>query len=563
MQAGGSDKESAFTRKYRCNKVGLRHLLRFSVRLRSQQFLWPDTTMTTARDKLFIFDTTLRDGEQSPGASMSPQDKLRIAKQLEFLGVDVIEAGFAAASPGDFESICAISKVIRNSTVCSLARANPSDVRKAGEAIAAAPRRRIHTFIATSPLHMEKKLNMTPEQVISRAVEAIRIAKEYTDDIEFSCEDASRSQPEFLYRIIEAAIREGATTINIPDTVGYAVPSEFGAFVRDLREHVYNADQAVWSVHCHNDLGLAVANSLSGVIYGGARQIECSINGLGERAGNCALEEVVMAVKTRNDFFKLGVDINTRQLVPTSKLVSSVTGFPIQPNKAVVGSNAFSHASGIHQDGVIKHRETYEIMTAEEVGWTSNRMVLGKLSGRSAFRQRVRELGIPTKSEAEIDDAFARFKALADRKVQIFDEDIQSLFDAKNIQPQDISFVSLKQESQTGKTPVAEVTYMDHGEQRVGRAEGNGPVDATFQAIESCAKSGAELLLFSINALTKGAEAQGEVTVRLSVGGRVVNGNGSDPDVLAASAKAYLDALNKLAKADDRKNPQFDHEPTP
>ena len=520
-------------------------------------------TMTTARDKLFIFDTTLRDGEQSPGASMSPQDKLRIAKQLEFLGVDVIEAGFAAASPGDFESICAISKVIRNSTVCSLARANPSDVRKAGEAIAAAPRRRIHTFIATSPLHMEKKLNMTPEQVISRAVEAIRIAKEYTDDIEFSCEDASRSQPEFLYRIIEAAIREGATTINIPDTVGYAVPSEFGAFVRDLREHVYNSDQAVWSVHCHNDLGLAVANSLSGVVHGGARQIECSINGLGERAGNCALEEVVMAVKTRNDFFKLGVDINTRQLVPTSKLVSSVTGFPIQPNKAVVGSNAFSHASGIHQDGVIKHRETYEIMTAEDVGWTSNRMVLGKLSGRSAFRQRVRELGIPTKSEAEIDDAFARFKDLADRKVQIFDEDIQSLFDAKNIQPQEISFVSLKQESQTGKTPVAEVTYMDHGEQRVGRAEGNGPVDATFQAIESCAKSGAELLLFSINALTKGAEAQGEVTVRLSVGGRVVNGNGSDPDVLAASAKAYLDALNKLAKVEERKNPQFDHEPTP
>lgn len=561
--AGGSGKENAFARKHRCLWVRQRRLCRISVMLRSQQFLWPDTTMTTARDKLFIFDTTLRDGEQSPGASMSPQDKLRIAKQLEFLGVDVIEAGFAAASPGDFESICAISKVIRNSTVCSLARANPSDVRKAGEAIAAAPRRRIHTFIATSPLHMEKKLNMTPEQVISRAVEAIRIAKEYTDDIEFSCEDASRSQPEFLYRIIEAAIREGATTINIPDTVGYAVPSEFGAFVRDLREHVYNSDQAVWSVHCHNDLGLAVANSLSGVVHGGARQIECSINGLGERAGNCALEEVVMAVKTRNDFFKLGVDINTRQLVPTSKLVSSVTGFPIQPNKAVVGSNAFSHASGIHQDGVIKHRETYEIMTAEDVGWTSNRMVLGKLSGRSAFRQRVRELGIPTKSEAEIDDAFARFKDLADRKVQIFDEDIQSLFDAKNIQPQEISFVSLKQESQTGKTPVAEVTYMDHGEQRVGRAEGNGPVDATFQAIESCAKSGAELLLFSINALTKGAEAQGEVTVRLSVGGRVVNGNGSDPDVLAASAKAYLDALNKLAKVEERKNPQFDHEPTP
>lgn len=519
--------------------------------------------MNKVRDKLIIFDTTLRDGEQSPGAGMSASDKLRIAKKLEFLGVDVIEAGFAAASPGDFEAVCAIAKSIRNSTVCSLARAKVEDVRKAGEAIAAAPRKRIHTFIATSPLHMEKKLNMTPEQVIARAVEAIRVAKEYTDDIEFSCEDASRSEPEFLYRIIEAAIREGATTINIPDTVGYALPSQFGYFIKDLREHVYNADQAVWSVHCHNDLGLALANSLSGVIHGGARQVECSINGLGERAGNCALEELVMAVKTRNDYFNLGVDINTQQLVPASKLVSSITGFPIQPNKAIVGANAFAHASGIHQDGVLKSKDTYEIMTPETVGWKSNRMVLGKLSGRSAFRQRVRELAIPTKSEAEIDEAFARFKDLADRKSEIFDEDIQSLFDTRNVVPQEIHFVSLKQSSETGHRPQAEVIYMDHGEERVGRADGNGPVDATFRAIESCAKSGAELLLFSINALTSGAESQGEVTVRLTFGGRVVNGNGSDPDILAASAKAYLDALNKLKTQAERTNPQLAQETTP
>ena len=380
-------------------------------------------------EKLIIFDTTLRDGEQSPGATMGQADKLRIAKQLERMGVDVIEAGFAASSPGDFAAIQAIAQVVKNSTVCSLARANLRDIEKAGLAIQAAPRKRIHTFIATSPLHMEKKLNLQPGQVIEAAVSAIREAKKYTDDIEFSCEDASRSEPEFLYRIIEAAIREGANTINIPDTVGYAVPSVFGEFIKNLREHVYNSDQAIWSVHCHNDLGLAVANSLSGVHFGGARQIECSINGLGERAGNCALEEVVMAVKTRKDFFNLGCYIDTRQLVPASKLVSSITGFPIQPNKAIVGANAFSHASGIHQDGVLKARDTYEIMTAEEVGWNTNKLVLGKLSGRSAFRQRVRELGIPTKSEEEINEAFARFKELADKKTDIFDEDIQSLFD--------------------------------------------------------------------------------------------------------------------------------------
>ncbi len=508
------------------------------------------------RDKLIIFDTTLRDGEQSPGATMTQVDKLRIAIQLERMGVDVIEAGFAASSPGDFAAIESIAKNIKNSTVCSLARAHLRDIEAAGRAIAPAPRKRIHTFIATSPLHMAKKLNMKPEEVVERAVKAIQEARKYTDDIEFSCEDATRSEPEFLYRIIEAAIREGATTINIPDTVGYAIPTEFGHFIEDLREHIYNSDKAVWSVHCHNDLGMAVANSLAGVHRGGARQIECAINGLGERAGNCSLEEVVMAVKTRNDFFKLGVDIDTKQLVPSSKLVSSITGFPIQPNKAIVGANAFAHASGIHQDGVLKARDTYEIMTAEEVGWKTNRLVLGKLSGRSAFRQRVRELGIPIKSEEEINDAFVKFKELADRKVEIFDEDIQSLFDDQYNEHQDLVFVSLKQESETGLRPTATIVYMDHGVERRGTAEGNGPVDATFNAIESCAKSGAELLLFSINALTEGTQAQGEVTVRLSFGGRIVNGNGADPDVIAASAKAYLDALNKLQVIDGRTNPQ-------
>ncbi len=508
------------------------------------------------RDKLIIFDTTLRDGEQSPGATMTPPDKLRIAKHLERLGVDVIEAGFAASSPGDFAAIETIAKNIKNSTVCSLARANLKDIEKAGLAISAAPRKRIHTFIATSPLHMSKKLNMSPEQVLERAAEAVRAARKYTDDIEFSCEDATRSEPEFMARVIEAAIKEGATTINIPDTVGYSIPTEFGKFLANLRGLVSNSDKAIWSVHCHNDLGLAVANSLAGVHVGGARQVECAINGLGERAGNCSLEEVVMAVKTRHNYFNLGVDIDTKQLVPASKLVSSITGFPIQPNKAIVGANAFAHASGIHQDGVLKARDTYEIMTAEDVGWKTNRLILGKLSGRSAFRQRVRELGIPTTSEEEINEAFSRFKDMADRKTEIFDEDIQSLFDEQYTNKHDLRFVSLSQQSITGQRPTATIVYMDHGVEKTSTAFGNGPVDATFNAIENCAKSGAELMLYSVNALTQGTEAQGEVTVRLSLGGRIVNGNGADLDILVASAKAYIDALDKLQTSSGRMNPQ-------
>lgn len=500
-------------------------------------------------DRLVIFDTTLRDGEQSPGASMTQEEKLRIALQLERLGVDVMEAGFAASSQGDFEAINQIARHVKDSTVCSLSRAYIKDIERAGEAIKPAERRRIHTFIATSPVHMEMKLRMTPEQVYERAIEAVKACTAYTDDIEFSAEDGYRSDPEFLARICEAVIKAGATTVNIPDTVGYATPELYGAFLKDLRERVPNADKAIWSVHCHNDLGMATANSLAGVKIGGARQIECTINGLGERAGNCALEEVVMAVRTRRDYFDLETGIHCEQIVPASKLVSSITGFPIQPNKAVVGANAFAHASGIHQDGVLKSRETYEIMRAEDVGWSANKIVLGKLSGRNAFRQRVKELGIPLASEAELNEAFMRFKDLADRKSQIFDEDIQALFkgtvDSKK--RDQYEFVSLRQESETGEQPKATVVWMEDGVEKTSTAAGNGPVDATFKAIEAKVNSGAEMALYSVNAISGSTDSLGDVTVRLSKAGRIVNGVGADPDIIAASAKAYLNALSKLA----------------
>ena len=378
-------------------------------------------------DRLFIFDTTLRDGEQSPGASMTKDEKLRIARQLERLKVDVIEAGFAASSNGDFEAVKAIAQAIRGSTVCSLARANDRDISRAAEALKGGESTRIHIFLATSDLHMEKKLRMTREQVFEQAKLSTRFARNLSGDVEFSPEDGYRSDPEFLYRVLEAVIAEGATTINIPDTVGYAVPELYGEFLLDLRQKIPNSDKAVWSVHCHNDLGMAVANSLAGVKIGGARQIECTINGLGERAGNCSLEEIVMAVKTRKDYFKLELGVDATQIVPASRLVSQTTGFVVQPNKAVVGANAFAHASGIHQDGVLKARDTYEIMRAEDVGWAANKIVLGKLSGRNAFKQRLKELGIEMEAEADINAAFVRFKELADRKSDIFDEDILAL----------------------------------------------------------------------------------------------------------------------------------------
>ena len=500
-------------------------------------------------DKLIIFDTTLRDGEQSPGASMTRDEKLRIARQLERLRVDVIEAGFAASSNGDFEAVQLIANSIKDSTICSLSRANDRDIARAAEALKGANRARIHTFIATSPLHMEKKLRMTPEQVLEQARQSVRFARNLVGDIEFSPEDGYRSEVDFLCRVIEAVIHEGATTINVPDTVGYAVPELYGQFIKTLRERIPNSDKAIWSVHCHNDLGMAVANSLAGVKIGGARQVECTNNGLGERAGNTSLEEIVMAVKTRRDYFNLDLNIDASQIVPASRMVSQTTGFVVQPNKAVVGANAFAHASGIHQDGVLKARDTYEIMRAEDVGWGSNRIVLGKLSGRNAFKQRLQELGIELQSEADINTAFARFKDLADRKSEIFDEDILALVSDESVtrEHEFYRLVSLSQHSETGERPQAAVVFAAGEVEHSAESDGNGPVDASLKAIESKVGSGAELVLYSVNAITSGStESQGEVTVRLQLGGRVVNGVGADPDIVVASAKAYLAALNKL-----------------
>jgi 2-isopropylmalate synthase len=462
--------------------------------------------------------------------------------------VDVIEAGFAASSNGDFEAVQMIANAIKDSTVCSLSRANDRDIARAAEALKGANRGRIHTFIATSPLHMEKKLRMSPEQVLEQAKQAVRFARNLCGDIEFSPEDGYRSEMDFLCRVIETVIAEGATTINVPDTVGYAIPELYGEFIKTLRERVPNSDKAIWSVHCHNDLGMAVANSLAGVKIGGARQIECTINGLGERAGNCALEEVVMAVKTRRDYFNLGLNIDTQHIVAASRMVSQITGFVVQPNKAVVGANAFAHASGIHQDGVLKARDTYEIMRAEDVGWSNNKIVLGKLSGRNAFKQRLQELGVSLDSETETNTAFARFKELADRKSEIFDEDILALVNDESLShaQEHFGFVSLSQHSETGERPHATVVFTVAGQEIKAQSDGNGPVDASLKAIESHVHSGAEMVLYSVNAISGSTESQGEVTVRLQSSGRVVNGVGADPDIVVASAKAYLSALNKL-----------------
>ena len=499
-------------------------------------------------NRVIIFDTTLRDGEQSPGAAMTKEEKLRVARQLEKMGVDVIEAGFAAASPGDFESVNAIAKTITKSTVCSLCRAVENDVRKAGEALAPAPKRRIHTFIATSPIHMQYKLKMQPEQVIEAAVKAVKIAKEYTDDVEFSAEDAVRSDLDFLAKIFTAVIEAGATTINIPDTVGYSIPSVWYERINTIINSVPNGNQVVWSTHCHNDLGLAVANSLAAV-QAGARQVECTINGLGERAGNASLEEVVMALKVRHDVFGLETGIDTTQIVPASKLVSTVTGYPVQPNKAVVGANAFAHESGIHQDGILKHRETYEIMSAESVGWANNRLTLGKLSGRNAFKTKLLELGIELGSEEALNAAFARFKELADKKREIFDEDLHALVsdEMSNLSQDNYKFISQHIVTETGELPRAEVVFSENGIEHRAVSTGSGPVDAIFKAIESVVNSGAILEIYSVNAVTKGTESQGETTVRLAKNGKVVNGQGADTDVLVATAKAYLSALSKLS----------------
>ncbi|MCU0936710.1 MAG: 2-isopropylmalate synthase, partial [Gammaproteobacteria bacterium] len=479
-------------------------------------------------------------------------------KALERMRVDVIEAGFPVASVGDFESVQAVARAVRDSAVCGLARALDRDIDRAAEALREAVAPRIHTFIATSPIHMERKLRMTPDQVVAQAVHAVKRARQYTDDVEFSPEDAGRSEIEFLCRVLEAVIEAGARTVNIPDTVGYNTPERFGTLIRELRTRVPNSDRAVFSVHCHNDLGLAVANSLSAVANG-ARQVECTINGLGERAGNAALEEVVMAVRTRQDIFPLEVRLDTTQIVHCSRLVSNITGFPVQPNKAIVGANAFAHESGIHQDGVLKHRETYEIMRAEDVGWSANRMVLGKHSGRNAFKARLKELGVVFEGEAELNSAFERFKELADKKHEIYDEDLQALVTDSGSEAEHERFrlVGLRVLSETGQTPHADITLSIDGEEVVAKADGGGPVDASFKAIDGVLQSGTTLQLYSVNNITSGTDAQGEVTVRLERGGRIVNGQGADTDIVVASVKAYLHALNKILAPAERTHPQL------
>ncbi len=508
-------------------------------------------------EKLIIFDTTLRDGEQSPGASMTRDEKVRIARALERMRVDVIEAGFPAASDGDFEAVRAVAESVAESTVCALARALDRDIDRAAEALEGTGSSRIHTFIATSPIHMEKKLRMSPDEVLAQAVRAVERARRYTDDVEFSPEDAGRSDPDFLCRVLEAVIAAGARTVNIPDTVGYNLPDQFGRLIAGLIERVPNADQAVFSVHCHNDLGLAVANSLAAVANG-ARQVECTINGLGERAGNAALEEVVMAVRTRQDVFACDTTIDTTQIVPCSRLVASITGFTVQPNKAIVGVNAFAHESGIHQDGVLKSRETYEIMRAEDVGWSANRMVLGKHSGRNAFRTHLSELGITFDTEEALNAAFARFKALADKKHEIYDEDLISLATESDIEAEleRVRLVSLHVCSETGEIPEAEVTLAVDGTEITRTATGSGPVDATFKAIEGIVESESRLLLYSVNSITSGTDSQGEVTVRIEKGGRIINGQGADTDIVIASAKAYIHALNRLLVPAIQAHPQ-------
>ncbi|WP_461538376.1 2-isopropylmalate synthase [Spongorhabdus nitratireducens] len=508
-------------------------------------------------NQVIIFDTTLRDGEQSPGASMTRSEKLQIARALERMNVDVIEAGFAMASPGDFEAVKAIAETVKASTVCSLSRALDADIDRAAEALKPAVSGRIHTFIATSPIHMKHKLRMEPDQVIAQAVHAVKRARNQIDDVEFSCEDAGRSELDFLCRIIEAAIDAGARTINIPDTVGYNLPHQFGKTINQLLQRIPNADKAVFSVHCHNDLGLAVANSLQAVVNG-ARQIECTINGLGERAGNASLEEIVMAIRTRNDLLNVETNIDTQLIVPTSRLVSGITGFPVQPNKAIVGANAFSHESGIHQDGVLKHRETYEIMRAEDVGWQNNKMVLGKLSGRSAFSNRLEELGVTFDSREALNEAFARFKTLADKKSEIFDADLLALVRAKSNDemPDEYRLLHLEAGSSTEGTPEATVSLEINGITQIARSGGDGPVDAIFKAIESVVHSGATLALYSVNAITGGTDSQGEVGVRLTRDGKVVNGSAADTDIVIASAKAYINALNLLESDIVKAHPQ-------
>ncbi|MBF0093093.1 MAG: 2-isopropylmalate synthase [Alphaproteobacteria bacterium] len=507
------------------------------------------------KNRIIIFDTTMRDGEQSPGASMNLHEKLRIAQALEEMGVDVIEAGFPIASNGDFEAVRDIAKVVKQSVVCGLARAARGDIERCAEAIKPAERGRIHTFISTSPLHMKYKLQMAPDDVYAAVTESVTRARSFTDDVEWSAEDGSRTEHDFLCRCVEAAIRAGAGTINIPDTVGYSVPDEFGALISMLFNRVPNIDQAVISVHCHNDLGLAVANSLAAV-RAGARQIECTVNGLGERAGNAAMEEVVMALRTRNDLMPFTTGIRTEHITRTSRLVSAVTGFVVQPNKAIVGANAFAHESGIHQDGMLKHQGTYEIMTPESVGLTQSKLVLGKHSGRHAFKEKLKELGYEMGDNA-LEDAFRRFKEVADRKKEVFEEDIVALVDDELSRAHDrVRFVSLDVVcGSKHRPPSAELELEIDDETCSVKTTGTGPIDAIFVAVKTLFPHEARLQLFQVHAVTQGTDAQAEVTVRLEENGKTVNGQGADTDTLVASARAYVNALNKLLEKREKTAP--------
>ncbi|MCS6890838.1 MAG: 2-isopropylmalate synthase [Rhodovarius sp.] len=507
-------------------------------------------------DRVIIFDTTLRDGEQSPGFSMNLEEKLRMAEMLAELGVDVIEAGFPIASPGDFEAVQAIARRFAKSgpVICGLARTAPADILRAAEAIRPAARKRIHTFVSTSPLHMRVKLRMEPEAVLELVTASVTLARNHAEDVEWSAEDGTRTEPDFLCRCVEAAIKAGATTINIPDTVGYALPADITRIFTMLRERVPGADQVILSTHNHNDLGLAVANSLA-ALQAGARQIECTINGIGERAGNAALEEAVMAIRTRHDALPLQNGIRTQKLLAASRLLAAITGFDVQPNKAIVGRNAFAHESGIHQDGVLKDASTYEIMTPESVGWTTNSLVLGKHSGRAAFRDRLKALGYEL-GENQLNDAFRRFKELADRKKVVYDEDIAALVDDEVHRHNDrVKLTALTVATGMGAKPMATLTLEVDGERRDGMATGDGAVDATFNAIRNAFPHDVALKLFAVQSVTGGTDAQARVTVRLEENGKLVDGQGADTDTIVASARAYVHALNKLLVKRERRAP--------
>ena len=514
-----------------------------------------ETKAAAEKDRVIIFDTTLRDGEQSPGASMTPEEKFQVADLLDEMGVDVIEAGFPIASQGDFESVHEIAKRARNSIIAGLARAIPGDIARAGEAVKPARRPRIHTFVSTSPIHLAHQMRKSEEEVLAIISATVAQARNLVEDVEWSAMDATRTPIDYLCRCVEAAIRAGATTINLPDTVGYAVPEEYAAMFRAVRERVPGADKAIFSTHCHDDLGLAVANSLAG-LAGGARQVACTINGLGERAGNAALEEIVMAIRTRGDALPYRTDVEATMLMRASKLVSAVSAFPVQYNKAIVGKNAFAHESGIHQDGVLKNAETYEIMTPESVGVRASSLVMGKHSGRHAFREKLRELGFELGDNA-LEDAFKRFKDLADRKKHVYDEDIEALVeDAAAIASESIRIVSLTVIAGTEGPQKATLTLDVNGTEVTKEMSGNGPVDAIFNAIHAIIPHTAKLSLYQVQAVTEGTDAQAEVSIRLEEDGKMVTARGADPDTLVASAKAYISAINKLSAKRQRLHAQ-------